>query len=337
MATQTTTIRILKPTENTFDPLASDPANGADEALLTPEQRWTYYISSYTSLDPTEGVNRASVPRPLVYRTLRALFKRYGASDEVVNALGAGIGVAALVTNAPPTSVDAGLEWFVRREISSTDANGTASTAIGAIYQPLTLGDADRLLERLRSRETLGLRVNPANYKIHWSVVESEEWWLAAPESLKTASAASATQGKERETATTVVTIENENAASTDKTAGTEAVVDDVAQTNAAEIATAAAKDAQPANLDATTVTPKDEPTDAATIDATKPTSTTEATSKATSSSHSYHGSKDGEDKDAAFEEKFLMNNRWMAGLSRDEVDGRNSGYRGWREGVARV
>jgi len=44
---------------------------------------------------------------------------------------------------------------------------------------------------------------------------------------------------------------------------------------------------------------------------------------------HEEHGGRDGE-----FDEKFVMNSRWMAGLTRDAVDGKNTEYRTWR-GIA--
>ena len=44
-------------------------------------------------------------------------------------------------------------------------------------------------------------------------------------------------------------------------------------------------------------------------------------------SSHDEHRGRDGE-----FEEKFVMNSRWMAGLTRDAVDEKNTEYRNWRE-----
>jgi len=45
---------------------------------------------------------------------------------------------------------------------------------------------------------------------------------------------------------------------------------------------------------------------------------------------HEEHGGRDGE-----FDEKFVMNSRWMAGLTRDAVDGKNTEYRSWRGVVA--
>lgn len=42
------------------------------------------------------------------------------------------------------------------------------------------------------------------------------------------------------------------------------------------------------------------------------------------------------EERRGKFQEKFVMNVQWMAGMSKDEVDGRNESFRKWvKEGPA--
>lgn len=46
----------------------------ADDGLsvMDRENRWRYYIASYTSVDPTDGVDTNSVSQPLLWRSIRA-------------------------------------------------------------------------------------------------------------------------------------------------------------------------------------------------------------------------------------------------------------------------
>lgn len=259
-----------------------------------------------------------------------------------------------------PTGADAGLEWFAKPDAANAD--GEVTTPEAPLHKTLALGDADRRLERLRSRETLGLRVNPANYKIHWSVVESEEWWLAAPETPRAAAEVSrgAVEVKDRapveakaapaakdEVDAPMAGVAEETATATEPTnSGALDALADAAGADAASTAAAAAAEASATNTtaepaattteaEAEPASSSDAPTTAGPATTEKPTSTPTPAAPATETfktqTHADHN-EDGDAADAAFEEKFVMNNRWMAGLSRDAVDGRNREYRVWRE-----
>lgn len=285
----TATIRILKKDETTFD---SSLLDTDDEAVLTPEQRWNYYVSSYTSLEPTEGTDRARAYRSLAFRSLRAVMRKNG----------------TLTPDGPSN-----LEDLVARLNAAGDADPAR-------------------LNRLRSKEALGLRISPVNYRIYWSVLGSEEWWLAGPgqdgqpasrrKNGQIAKALSA--GVTRDEATILGDVASATvSASTGENAHK--------HTDDALLPTTEEAEAKPNAPAPDTEAPTNDMEVEVDSTAAKSTAPKGLTDEMEEDNHTQH---DDEGDASAFEEKFVMNNRWMAGLSRDDVEGKNREWRVWRGDV---
>lgn len=267
------TIRILKRADVTFDIPAQD-------GVYTPEQRWAYYISSYTTFAPTEGVPYADIDAPFLKRSVRAVQK-----ETVIPILRPGAGV--------------------------DDSNGGATDVL--LSNPASRTDLSRL-DHMRSKEGLGLRISPDTYRIHWTVAESTEWWITA-----SASTASITVNKSPSAAAQATTTGTTGSTAANAVATTElaTVVHDGGAAGAA-----ATTDAPPVA----------EATQSAAASATKDEEGKSTAAAVVSDSHEEQGQdQDGYgDRAGEFEGKFVMNNRWMAGLARDEVEARKGEFRKW-------
>lgn len=224
---------MLAKDETTFDLANTLDAPGA----LTEQQRWTYYISTYTTMDPTEGVPRDRVRPGVLMRNLGAALKHN---------------------------------------------NGGANSTLGLDFATLSEDEARRL-DRVRSSEMLSLRISPVDYTISWDTKTNAEWWLGGS-SLQQPEARPSTEGLEQG-------LPNGN--------GSVNAADGAASGEVSEVGAGATGTG--AHLEA-----------------------------GHDHDHEEHGGRDGE-----FEEKFVMNSRWMAGLTRDAVDGKNTEYRTWRGIVA--
>lgn len=264
-STSMATIRILKNDETTF-------GSADEDGVFTAEQRWAYYITSYTSLEPTEGVDQSRLAPSLLKRNLRAL---------------------------PNSAASPGSD-----DVHSGDAARGSGQAGAAT--PSDAASARRL-DRIRSREGLGLRISPDTYKIFWSVRGSEEWWVSPDPVSATASA----------------TVPG--------TAGS-AATDQTTQTQTATPA--------PADANITTTEAAGTPAEASTAiaangdaDATEQSAAdTEVDNTTAGGPEHDHDAELLDSRAGAFEEKFVMNNAWMAGLSKGEVDARNADFRRWRD-----
>lgn len=238
---RTVGIRILKRDEETFDSVT-------DEGLLTPEQRWSHYITSYTSLMPTESIPKDDMGAISLQRNMRLVRK---ASESTLK--GARNHGASIEHGDVEDDQEAGPD-------GSRDKQ------------------AERRVGQLYSKESLFLRISPETYAITWSKGSAdeykfnEEWWMEAPQ-LSTTAASTNSRSQQ-------------------------------------------AKDA----IDQATTT-NDEP----------------KTAEAGETGVEHHGhDHDGDQMTPyhEFEEKFVLNNRWMAGLTRDEVDKQNAEYRMWAAGT---
>ena len=250
-STGAATIRILKKDETTFE-------RSSEDGVHTAEQRWAYYITSYTSLEPTEGVDQTKLSPSFLARNLRA------------------------VSTYEPLLA------------SDTSHPGDAGRGSGQSGSATPKGTAARRLECIQSREGLGLRISPDTYKIFWSVPGSEDWWFVPSPTSQTTRSASRTE----------VVV---------KPAGNQAM----------PASPLPGVDASAPLLEepSTTLEGKAANTNDATTD-TIPTAPEEQDHE-----HDSHDSRAG-----TFEEKFVMNNAWMAGLSKGEVDARNADFRHWKD-----
>lgn len=255
-STAAATIRILKKDETTFE-------RSSEDGVYTAEQRWAYYITSYTSLEPTEGVDQTKLSPSFLARSLRAVSMQESlpASD-----------------NSYPGDAFKGF--------------GQAGTATPGVLWA-------RRLDRIQSREGLGLRISPDTYKIFWSVPGSEDWWFVPNTTSQVTRSASRTEAVAKP-------IEN--------------------QTTPASPARGTPASAPPVEAPSTTLKGMAANSNSATT-ATKVVSTAP---EEHDHEHDSHDSRAG-----AFEEKFVMNNAWMAGLSKGEVDARNADFRHWRDSTA--
>lgn len=238
---QTSTIRILKPYDVTYDIEAA--LGTAENGVYTLEQRWSYYVSCYTSVDPTEGVPYIRVAAPFLSRTIRDLYKQ---------AQQQGFDMATLGTD-----------------------------------NLLFRGDLGRL-DRLRGKENLGLRISPDSYHIHWTP-NSYEYFVAAQPG---------------------PTAVAKNAPIDPAAAATETTV--------------------PTAATSTTTEPPTDPSTATATPPTQPPAVSAPVAEAAVNKLTATAAEQHDDRASDFEEKFVMNNRWMAGLTRDEVEGRKGGFRTW-------
>jgi len=168
-------------------------------------------------------------------------------------------------------------------------------------------------LDQIHSRENLSLRISPDTYRIHWSVIESTEWWIAMQ--------SPSTNGEKNVVDGPTVSVITTPALP---------VAVDAAATPSIETQTAPADATVP--TDTSTVVDPEAPTTA--TDASAPVNDEqlaeaaedrEGSDKEQAQDHDGYG-----DRASEFEEKFVMNNRWMAGLTRDEVETRKVEFRKW-------
>jgi len=251
----------------------------ADDGVYTPEQRWAYYISSYTSFDPTEGVPYSALSAPFLKRSVRAL------EQQVQHQSG-----------LPPS----------RNGLPLDDASLGGGLDI-LRSNPAAHLDLSRL-DHMHSKENLGLRISPDSYRIHWSVAESTEWWIAAPapSSGNVVKSPPPADTKATDTMESVAPTTADIASTTELyVASTEAVLGAEAQPPSAALA-------QDVTAADSSSSPKDEE---------KPATDDKHTQEAQAHEH---------DRTSQFEEKFVMNNSWMAGLTRDEVEERKGSFRKW-------
>ena len=243
-------VRLLKKDETTYDSVHED-------GLLDPEQRWSYYVSSFTSLDPTEGVLQEEVQQPMLKRTRQL-------ADEARNERPA---------KRVKTSIEKadGEQEAPESNERSTQQNGE-NAKVGESARVKPAGKVEDQVngrerwDQIRSREHLGIRVDQESYKLVWPKPDTgaaEEWWVAVTPTGKAAEAP--------------VAIEKDGAS--------------------------AQAENEPVNGAAEGGEKKD----------------------GAAGEH-----KDEHEEEHNFDEKFVMNNRWMKGLSRDEVDGKNTVFRRW-------
>ena len=238
-------VRLLKRDESTYDDVLED-------GLLDPEQRWSYYVSSYQSLDPTENILQEEVQRPMLKRALAA------AQDAAAE---------------PPAK-------RVKTSVEGTGADVQDSSVRSTLLQPqqtvvnVAAGERINLLpngktrwDQLRSKEFLGIRVDQDSYKLAWPRPgggADEEWWYAQVRS------PTKPTGHEGERAEQYNTKAKEG------------------EKDAGEEGSGEKEDGE--------------------------------------GEHNKHN--DGVTH--RFDEAFVMNNKWMRGLSRDDVDDKNRGFREW-------
>ena len=248
-------VRILKHDENTFD-------NTFEDGLLDSEQRWSYYVSSFTSVEPTEGVPTEEVSMPMLKKTRKRINAEFSFPPSKrlhLSAEGAEGDVEREEPNDPSTQQNGDAPASKPRDAATQNAD---KSDVGSQVQARS--------RQIHSRERLGLRIDQESYKLHWPRSGSgaeTEWWMTVssdvPKPAAGGSAAKETQDGERET-------------------GDE------------EMADVGAEGDQPEN-------------------------------------GGKEAQKDGDyAEEQKFEERFVMNNRWMKGLSRDEVDERNKEFREW-------
>lgn len=236
--TRTTYFRILKSGDATYEYLAED-------GLLDADQRWAYYVASYTSVEPTEGVSYEAVTWPYRQSHVR---QAEALADEVRNSASRQYGASG------------GEEGDEGQEGEDKSATAAAAEA----HRKLTW----------RSNENLGLRISPDTYQIFWPRPGSgndEEWWQTRIPRSSSKQQPPAGRG-------------GQGAASDGDEAG---------EDKGGKSASGGQKK--------------------------------EGTNKE-------GGEAEAEESraDQAFEEKFIMNNRWMAGLRRDEVEEKNAGFLAW-------
>lgn len=285
--TRLAAIRVIRTTDSTFSDVN-------DDGLVTAEQRWAYYVSSYTNFEPTEaGVPLDRVIAPYVRRVDRLAKARN--TDEFTD----------LSPSAPP-AVAAAMAFTAPADDAATDA--------GEDPDNRPLADAAKRKggkSKLHSNESLGARISPDTYKIHWLQQGSgmeQEWWL------RVAPAKTAAAPKSRSKPSGAEDEDAEMEAQISETAKDAAPVydDDVTRT-AADVA------GQTTEADDATKAP---PGDGETASA-------EAAGNGDNPRGHEHDH-DTDDTSGQFEEKFVMNNRWMAGLRRDEVESKNSVFGEW-------
>jgi len=122
-----------------------DPAYFDDGVSpMDQENRWRAYISSYQTVDPTDGVPRERIAPPVLMRNMRAV--------------GADPNSAHYPPSPPmqPTDVGSG---------SGADGNGVGGDGV-----------ADRLLLGARNEENLIVRVAVNGYKAHFQPNTQEGW-----------------------------------------------------------------------------------------------------------------------------------------------------------------
>ena len=246
-------VRLLKRDETTYD-------NVREDGLLDPEQRWSYYVSSFTSLEPTEGVRQEEVQLPMLKRTRRrAEFESNQRPAKRAKTMIEGPQGEQEIQESSERSTQLP---------EATKAKGITSAEAGVELQ---LNGKARW-DQLRSRENLGLRIDQDSYKLTWprpGTGADEEWWYAfSPKSLAAKPAVT----------------------EVDKAAG---------EANGTS---------KPADTEGETRTDGEQ-----------------GEKKATGSEP-----KEDHDDEHTFYERFIMNNSWMKGASRDEVDRRNSEFREW-------
>ncbi|KAL9049653.1 MAG: hypothetical protein Q9162_007114 [Coniocarpon cinnabarinum] len=244
-------VRLLKRDENTYD-------NVQEDGLLDPDQRWSYYVSSFQALDPTENVLQEEVGPPLLKRS------RHVAEDQATEPPSKRARIS--VEGATAEGGENGADPVESAERTTQVVNVAAGEKIQLLHNAKTRWD------QLRSREYLGIRVDQDSYKLAWprpGTGAEEEWWLAVD--------VPANQHQKQPSDADKDTERNQDG---DK-----------------RMAEAA---------------PQDKDGDA---------------EKAKGDEGEKHDEPEIEHR---FEESFVMNNRWMRGLSRDEVDGKNRGFREW-------
>lgn len=246
-------VRLLKRDESTYDSVYED-------GLLDPEQRWAYYVASFTSLEPTESVLLDEVRLPFLKKT-----RQSARSIQPARPTKAG------KRNAEDPEGDHEMQESNER---STQPSGDTLKQLDA-SRPKAADSAPQSKDvidlqpqgntrwdQLRSREHLGLRIDQENYKLNWpgyGTGADTEWWYA----------------------------------------------DDSGPTKAATATTEAKGDAQQAGAQHVDAEGEGEDKDGG-------------------------DTKGEQDEKHDFEERFVMNNTWMKGLSRDEVDEKNRGFREW-------
>lgn len=301
--TRNATIRIIKTTDSTF-------ADSGEDGVTNADQRWAYYVSAFTSIEPTEGVPQDQVERPFLGRNERSA--KAAASKEELDELTfplAHANIPAIVAPDDDSAVDN------TAASDSTDApKPTASKTDDS--DNATKGATSRK-SKLYSSEQLGLRISLDTFIIHWALPgtgQDQEWWLRKSASVK-APAASSSKQDSRAGSTTNGTKEP---AQVDKATATAAssAEEDVAMNNAPE------GDGDESTTQNQTQGKKvsDEPQ----------TSANTAQPTATQPNDGGEHDSDEHGRAHAFEEKFVMNNRWMAGLRRDEVEGKNEDFARW-------
>ena len=254
-------VRVLKREENTYD-------NIQEDGLLDPEQRWSYYVSSYQSLEPTENVLQAEVGKPYLKRT------RAVAEGSLVEP----------PSKRPKTSIE-NTESNADVPAESSERSTQQQQAPKEITINVGSGEKIQLLptgktrwDQLRSKEFLGIRVDQDSYKIAWprpGTGSEEEWWYF---------------------------------------------------------------------VDAPHAPPQKRPSAKPEVVAESKRDGAEMAENGVDGEGDKEGSKEKRPDDEVehdgrhrFEEQFVMNNVWMKGLSRDEVDGKNKGFREWADGVRDV
>lgn len=267
---------------------------GEDDGLKTREERWAHYIASFVTLDPTEHVLYSELKRVYIPRNLKA----------VLDAAGNGIDVTASASNG---------------DASSTEA--------------ATIAKEHARLDSVTAEEQLPMRLALEDYHIVWGnrgedgslkPNEDSEYWFADESHISSAGGSrkrrpgTVSRRPSDEKGTKGTGASNEAAtAKDDLTASAEAKDGtDTAAAGAGQDATDEAKSGEKETVK------------------TKGENEAEAMDEDEGDEEAHDESDDMHltTKSGAFDEKFVMNNSWMRGLTKDEVDLGNREFVSWKE-----
>lgn len=162
-------IRILKSSDATFE-------SNAEDGLLDVDQRWTYYVASYTSLEPTEGVIHEDVTSPLLKSHIRQ------AETTAEN-----LQQSSTTNNADDEAAEENDDPKEGEGQQSGQASGRGKASI-----------------TLRGEEQLGLRISPDTYRIFWprpGSGDDQEWWQVVRRAEKHGAASRKDKSSEKQAA----------------------------------------------------------------------------------------------------------------------------------------
>ncbi|KAI9668879.1 MAG: Transcriptional regulatory protein sin3 [Alyxoria varia] len=311
-AARIASVRILKSDISTFD-------SSTEDGLLTPEQRWAYYVASYTSYEPTEGLQLDLFNPPFLNRNLQSCVKAVENSTSASNTFPGEPYAESADTNNLANEGSA----------PATDDGGSSEQALLQRLKRKKLMPnvppkalAARLWQ-LRSKERLEVLISPDTYKISWpsmadgdqsqSEFPAEEMWVEVREL--------GGKGKVRKG-------KNSAEEKAGIAHGKEEPVDD--NVNVDDEHT---KEEDVAMQDDNTDPTQGKDRDESSINVpgeSEPQSAHPEHSTVQSDHHAHDGEESTDDPAHVFEEKFVMNNAWMRGITRDEVAQKNDAFMGW-------